>query len=531
MPASHSASSTRVWTVLRAIVGGLVVTLLAGSTPFGLLLKLNARYRPDIPWLAALELAFVLALLAWLNGFGPPRSTAAARRFHLRLWRRKEERPSGAGGGEVLLIVGLIVAINVAYVAASSVGGPRPAPDLGPYPTTAIRFSALIMGALLGRRFQRRRRWRVHGSAREQRDREHLPEPRHRERSSPQDRTPPRRDIVVKIDPDGSPDKLRRARGNVMIIRSVGGLIAALCLIALPAAAQAPAPAGDLPFKLQQVGPGVYAAVGGPMAGSNAGFVVGDDGVLVVDSFFYPDAARALLAQIRKLTDKPVRYVVNTHYHIDHVSGDAVFKAGGASIIAHRNVPGWIHGENVHLMGGDKIRPEIKAQIDALIPPDRTVDKTTVLTLGKRRIELRPVTGHTGGDLEVSVPDAKVVFAGDILWNHISPTTIDGRIITWTQDLARLEALPGPVAFVPGHGEVASAKDVDDLKALFEDLTRLTREARRQGLAGDALAQSVAGELIALHPGWTRLERNAAVLAAQMDQELAGAKRVPTPAD
>jgi glyoxylase-like metal-dependent hydrolase (beta-lactamase superfamily II) len=315
-----------------------------------------------------------------------------------------------------------------------------------------------------------------------------------------------------------------------MTILRPGALIAALCLLVLPAAAQVGAPAGDLPFKLQQVGPGVYAAIGGPMAGSNAGFVVGEDGVLVVDTFFYPDAAKALLGEIRKVTDKPIRYVINTHYHIDHVSGDAVFKAAGATIIAHRNVPGWIHGENVHLMGGDKIRPEVRAQIDALIPPDRTVDKATVLTLGKRRIELRPVTGHTGGDLEVSVPEAKVLFAGDILWNHVGPTTIDGRITTWTRDLANLEALPGAAVFVPGHGELATAKDVDDMKRLFEDLTRLTREARQAGLSGDALVQSVAPKLIALHPDWARIERNAPILAAQMDQELAGTKRVPVPA-
>jgi glyoxylase-like metal-dependent hydrolase (beta-lactamase superfamily II) len=316
-----------------------------------------------------------------------------------------------------------------------------------------------------------------------------------------------------------------------MTMRRLGGFVLlALCLFAQPAAAQdAAQQEAPLPFKLQQVGPGVYAAIGGPKAGSNAGFVIGEDGVLVVDTFFYPDAAKALLGEVRKVTDKPIRYVVNTHYHIDHVSGDAVFKAAGAVIIAHRNVPGWIHGENVHLMGGDKIQPEVKAQIDALIPPDRTVDKTTVLVLGKRRVELRPVTGHTGGDLEVSVPDAKVVFAGDILWNHISPTTIDGKIVVWTQDLARLEAMPA-TAFVPGHGEVATAKDVDDLKILFQDLTRLTQQARQAGLSGDALVQSVAPKLIALHPDWGRIQRIAPILAAQMDQELAGTKRVPTPA-
>ena len=304
--------------------------------------------------------------------------------------------------------------------------------------------------------------------------------------------------------------------------------LAALCALALPAAAkaQAPAAAGP-PFELKQVGPGVYAAIGGPMAGSNAGFVVGDDGVLVVDTFAFPTAGQALLEAIRKTTDKPIRYVVNTHYHIDHVSGDAVFKAAGATIIAHKNVPGWIHSENLHLFGAN-LTPAMKAQIDGLIGPDRTLDKPTVLTLGKRRIEIRPMSGHTGGDLVVSVPDAHVIFTGDIVWNHAGPTTIDGRIGQWIKDVTQLEMLPDET-YVPGHGDVAKAKDLDDLRSLFSDLMRLTAEARAQGLGGDALVKATAPKLAALHPAWPRLDGNAPHLVKEMDEELAGTKRVPVP--
>src|SRR5690348_18350142 len=99
-------------------------------------------------------------------------------------------------------------------------------------------------------------------------------------------------------------------------------------------ASVASAQTAPLPFALKQVAPGVYAAIDGPQhrAGSNAGFVIGDDGVLVVDSFFNLDAARALVAEIHRLTPKPIRYLVNTHYHLDHTGGDQALRDAGAII-------------------------------------------------------------------------------------------------------------------------------------------------------------------------------------------------------
>src|SRR5258705_8105331 len=128
-------------------------------------------------------------------------------------------------------------------------------------------------------------------------------------------------------------------QSNGMILRVLA--VAALFAWGGPPAAQGRSP-GALPFVLKQVGPGAYAAMDGPehKAGSNAGFVIGDDGVLVVDAFFTPDAARALVAEIRRLTPKPIRYVVNTHYHADHTGGDQLLRDARAGIIAHKKVPG-----------------------------------------------------------------------------------------------------------------------------------------------------------------------------------------------
>src|SRR5690348_18492548 len=111
----------------------------------------------------------------------------------------------------------------------------------------------------------------------------------------------------------------------------LSAVLAAVVLCALALAADAPVP----DFKLVKLGDGVWAAIGsdGGKAGANAGFVIGEDGVAVVDTFEDPGAAKQLLAEIRKITPLPIRFVVNTHYHLDHVNGNDVFAAAGATEI------------------------------------------------------------------------------------------------------------------------------------------------------------------------------------------------------
>jgi cyclase len=306
--------------------------------------------------------------------------------------------------------------------------------------------------------------------------------------------------------------------------------ILAAMLAALGTAASAQSPA--LPFVLKQVGPGVYAAIDGPehKSGSNAGFVIGDDGVLVVDSFFNPDSTRALVAEIHRLTPRPIRYVVNTHYHVDHTGGDQVLKDAGAVIIAHRNVRGWVHAENLHLLG-ERITPAMKAQIESLPLPDVTTDKNLTVWLGSRKVVVQTVLGHTGGDLTVSVPDAKVLFTGDMLWQKIPPNLIDGSVEEWTATDAAFEQLPDAahVTFVPGHGDLANLKDVENFQTYLADLKRLVAEARKAGLKSEALAQYVAPKLRALHPDWTIGDRSVTDEVRYMADELAGTKRRPVP--
>src|SRR5271168_2497520 len=171
----------------------------------------------------------------------------------------------------------------------------------------------------------------------------------------------------------------------------------ALALLLVPLARPVLAAGPD--FRLQKIGNGVWAATVNDegLAGGNAGFVIGDDGVLVVDTFQDPRPAKAMLAEIRKITPLPIRFVVNTHYHLDHVNGNDVFAAAGATIVAHRNVRAWMRTENMKMLD-PPVTPEKKARVQSLTLPTVVYDGRIDLYLGARRIGVQYFPGHTGGD-------------------------------------------------------------------------------------------------------------------------------------
>jgi glyoxylase-like metal-dependent hydrolase (beta-lactamase superfamily II) len=311
------------------------------------------------------------------------------------------------------------------------------------------------------------------------------------------------------------------------MIRALAPSILLILSTAASAEVASPAP---LPFVLKEVGPGVYAAIDGPdhKSGSNAGFVIGDDGVLVIDSFFYEEAARALVTEIRKRTPKPIRFVVNTHYHADHTGGDQVLRDAGAIIIAHRNVRGWVRTDNVNLLG-DRITPELRARIASLALPDLVTDKDLIVWLGSRKIVVRTVLGHTGGDLTIHVPDAKVLFCGDMVWRKVAPNLIDGSVKEWAATDWDFTQIPGAsqTRYVPGHGDIADASDVDEFRSYLLDLQRLVGEGRTASFKDEALVAYVAPKLRTLHPNWAISDRSIAAEVRYMDQELAGTKHRP----
>lgn len=285
-----------------------------------------------------------------------------------------------------------------------------------------------------------------------------------------------------------------------------------------------------LDFTVKKIGEGVYAAISPDRskAGSNAGFVVGDDDVLVVDTFISTDAAKELLDEIRKVTDLPIRYVVNTHYHLDHTGGNAVFKQEGASIVAQRNVRDWLHTENLKFFGANP-KPEDKARVDALVGPDTVYKKSLNLTLGSRRVEVRSLPGHTGGDSVIFIPDADVVFAGDLVWQHHLPNLIDASTASWIQTLDKLMSEHPKATFVSGHGDLATASDV----AAFRDYLNILRidvaKAQADGKSGQELVDAVTAQLKDKYGQWGFFDHFIGRNIQQTADELAGHKKTPIP--
>ncbi len=303
-------------------------------------------------------------------------------------------------------------------------------------------------------------------------------------------------------------------------------LIPALALFS--AAADAPAP-----FTLHQVGPGVWAAIDNPAAktaraGANAGFVIGSDGVLVVDTFENPAAAQELLNQIRQKTNLPIRFVVNTHYHLDHVAGNNIFAAAGATILAQQNVRAWEHTENKKFFGA-KITPEQTAMVESLALPSITYQDGIQLYLGTRRVIIRSLPGHTGGDSAVFIPDANVVFFGDLFWNHTLPNLIDASTKPWIETLDIGIQNHPDATFVPGHGEVGRVQDVKDFRGYLSDLRADVAQAQAAGKSGDALTDAVLPELQQKYGSWDAFAYFAKPDIHYTDQELQGKKRIPQP--
>jgi cyclase len=309
-----------------------------------------------------------------------------------------------------------------------------------------------------------------------------------------------------------------------------GGL---LLVVTVGAGAVTPTPP-PLPahFTLVPLAEGAWAAVAKPgdrASLGNAGFVIGSDGVLVVDAFATPEAAEELSAEIRRLTQAPVRWVVNTHYHLDHVGGDSVFAKQGAVILAHENVRAWVRTENLKWRA--EIKPEEKAMLAALALPDVVYRDGLTLWLGGRKVEVLTRPGHTGGDSMVFFPVGNVVFAGDLFWKETVPNLVDANTRDWIRTLDGFLADHPASRFVPGHGGVGAALDVRYFRDYLVGLRTTVERSMAEGKSGPVLVEFVLPLLRKRFASWTWFDQFAGKNIEQTEQEINGTKRfAPTPA-
>ena len=283
---------------------------------------------------------------------------------------------------------------------------------------------------------------------------------------------------------------------------------------------------------------GVYGAIYSefrmdPVEG-NSLVVVGSNGVLVLDSGHSPDTARRIIAEIRKITDRPVRYLVNSHWHDDHVFGNQAYVEmfPGIQVIAHRQTRIDMQEKTIPSLGDYGVeywtkmaegfegqlakgtRPDGKPLTDAQktrlqdqartvreylpkIPgqrielPTTTLDGSATIHLGDREVRLvHAGGGNTPGDIAVYLPREKILATGDLVV-HPSPFAYGSAIAPWVDTLKRIRELDAEM-IIPGHGPLMRDKTYLDLViGLFESLLSQVTAAKQAGLSLDETRKKI----------------------------------------
>jgi cyclase len=224
---------------------------------------------------------------------------------------------------------------------------------------------------------------------------------------------------------------------------------------------------------------------------TNAGFIVGEEGVLVIDSLMTPSLAGKLHTAVRNVTQKPIRYLVNTHFHGDHVFGNQYFLP--APIVAHANC----RTELIEKFDANMQRYRAR---QALIPeleqirmtlPDVTFEDRMTIRLEDREIQLSYLgRAHSNSDILLYLPKEKVLYVGDLAVNKTLPAFPDGHMTKWLTVLDRVAEVDADT-IVPGHGPVGGRSEFNEAKDLLSLLNSEIRKGFDAGKSEEQTAKQV----------------------------------------
>ncbi len=308
-----------------------------------------------------------------------------------------------------------------------------------------------------------------------------------------------------------------------------------LFLMTVFAAGQTPSESVARNFEVQKLAEGVYAVIRkdlpGLMVDANSVFIINENDVVVVDTSGAPSTTKEVIAALRRLTNKPVKYVINTHWHDDHIIGDTVYGDAfpGVEFIGHsrmreylpgqgaRNRKSFVEGargalsemkealgKNKSLAGSD-ITDDERASYESdirlvelalaeapetrLTLPTITVEDRLTLHRGDRLIEIRHIgSGHTSGDLVVHLPREGIAITGDlVVWPVPLVGSDQSRIGEWSATLEKLRELR-PAIIVPGHGPVL--RDDTYVRLLARLFASIKQQTEASAARGETLEQA-----------------------------------------
>jgi len=261
--------------------------------------------------------------------------------------------------------------------------------------------------------------------------------------------------------------------------------------------------------ELRELAPGVYGYIqaGGPdrdnVSISNAGVIVGDDGVLVIDALAAPIHARRFIAEIRKVTDKPFRHLVNTHHHADHINGNQYFAP--VEIVS---LP-YCRQEVLKAVSGPKYWPKREGWTDGtderiILPATTTFDNKLTYYAGKTEVQLLPMApAHTWGDLVAYLPQHKVLIAGDLAFFYVAPFCQNAAPSKWIDWCKTIEGMDIDT-IVPGHGPIGTKQNIAEMRGYLE---LLKVEAKKRYDAHMSIGEAAADIHMGKYENWIGPER------------------------